>query len=75
MPPRIAAAKPFTPIAAPTKNAVCVSGATATPARAPRPAASANATVTIMPALMPTSRAASRRIAVARMARPNAVLR
>ena len=30
--------------AAPTSNAVCVSGATPTPASAPRPAASANAT-------------------------------
>ena len=71
----MAAAKPLTPIAAPTSNAVCVSGATATPARAPSPAASANATVTIVPASMPTSRAASRRIAVARIARPKEVLR
>ena len=38
-PPRIAAAKPLTPMPAPTSNAVCVSGATASPATAPRPAA------------------------------------
>ena len=75
-PPRIAAAKPLTPMPAPTSNAVCVSGATTSPAsgaegRGQRERRRHHARSRRRP------RGGPRRgwIDVARIARPNVVLR